>query len=128
MRALKLTITPEQHLALLAGRRSADRDFAERCLYVLLNVKGLSTYQIAELLIRDVRVVRHWLKAYDQQGLEALHSIKGAGGRPRTLRDQVQEQLEQLLTGSPKDVGLHASHWTRALLAKACENKLGRPV
>lgn len=129
MRPLKLTITHEQDAALQQGRQSAELDFAERCLYVLLNAKkGYSTYQIADLLLRDVRIVRHWLQHFDAQGIDALHSPKGLGGRTREFRDRVKAAMDGMLEQEPSAYDLRATYWTRALIAQACQQKLGCSV
>ena len=129
MRALRLNLSPEQLTTLRQSRHHADRAFAERCLYVLLNAEqGLSTYQIAALQRRDVRVIRRWLVAYAEQGIDALHSPKGAGGRPRVFRDRVQVVVASLLNKSPIDMGYKATHWTLPLLARVCAEQLGHSV
>lgn len=129
MRKIQLSVTPEEQKALRKARKDEDQRFGERALYVLMNaVQMLSTYEIAEILWRDVRNVRRWLQAYETGGIEGLRSPKGAGGRPRDLREQVQQEISALMERQPTDEGLNATHWTKPLLAHACKARLGRPV
>ncbi|HHM0508194.1 TPA: IS630 family transposase, partial [Legionella pneumophila] len=78
--------------------------------YVLLSSSGKSIGEISAQLSRNPHTVRCWIKRYLHFGISGLID-KNSSGRPNQLREKVKEELNQLLSVSPKEYGYQQSGW-----------------
>lgn len=85
--------------------------------------------EIAEILGRDYDTILEWAKAYNENGLQGLNSVRPAG-RPPSLAAEQQEKLKNMVKISPRSLGLKFSNWNCKNLAwrifKIFHIKLGR--
>ena len=66
--------------------------------------------EIAEILGRDYDTVLAWAKAYNENGLQGLNSVKPTG-RPSSLAAEQQDEVKQTVKMSPRKLGFKFSNW-----------------
>ncbi len=111
-------LTPEERMALEAGRRSDDAFVLRRSQSVLASADGESVPAIAERVGRTERNVHAVLDAFEAQGLACL---RRRSSRPHTIHPAFPapqaEQLRALLHQSPRTFDRPTSLWTLELAA-----------
>src|SRR4051812_950760 len=86
-------------------RRSQEARYDHRLHGVLLVAQGMNCCQVAELLGDAPRTVAYWVEKFEQKGLAGLQ--EGArSGRPSKLDADQLADLQWVLRGKPRDVGL----------------------
>ena len=66
--------------------------------------------EIAEILGRDYDTMLEWVKAYNENGLQGLNSLKPSG-RPSSLAAEQQEDVKDAVKMSPRNFGFKFSNW-----------------
>jgi transposase len=97
---IRMTLPPEEPSQLVTIRASRRAQVAERCRYVWLKAQGWSVPQRAQRYARHEHTIRQWLKASHAQGLAGLDNTPPPG-RPATKGQQLEQQLDPLLTQAP---------------------------
>lgn len=98
-------------------RRTREVVTLRRAMVVMHSAQGFTPPRIAELLGMSADHVRTILKAFNEDGFEALKPRYG-GGRPRTFTQEVRRQLAELATSRPGDLGLPFQEWSLARLKR----------
>lgn len=65
---------------------------------------------VAKIVFRDYETVLSWAKAYNENGLQGLNSVKPPG-RPSSLSEEQQEDVKRTVQTSPRSLGLKFSNW-----------------
>ena len=79
-RLIRLDLTAEERTALEKGyKHGSSFGFRQRCLMILLKSQKKPSREIAEELGCCMVVVNHWVKRYQQNGVEGLQIKKGRG-------------------------------------------------
>ena len=102
-----LTLTEEEHAALLKGWKTGKRHpFRSRCNMILLSNQQYDMTEIAALEGVTRQTVAHWLNRYEAGGIEALHTAKGQGRPPIVRHDNrpVLDKIEQLVEQYPQKI------------------------
>ncbi len=111
--------TDTERSALEAGLRSSDAFTMRRCQALLANARGENARQIAEHLGCSDQTVRNAIRAFNAEGLEALHpgsSVPHDVGR--SFDADGEKRLRDLLHRSPREFDKPTSVWTLELAAE----------
>lgn len=101
MKQISLSKAQEKELqATLNGKNLSGR-YLKRLQGVDLNARGYSINDISELLGVHYNSVRHWLKRYEEGGLEAL-ADSPREGRPRLLSEAQEQQVLTWVDEEPR--------------------------
>jgi len=65
---------------------------------------------VAEIVCRDYDTVLAWAKAYNENGLQGLNSVKPPG-RPTSLTGAQQSEVKRTVQMSPRKLGLKFGNW-----------------
>src|SRR3989338_5571151 len=94
----------------LKGNRTKDDflRFYKKCKDARLKERYQAMYlsfkydwkEIAEIVGRDYDTILEWVKAYNENGLQGLNSIKPAG-RPASLTGEQQDEVKRTVQISP---------------------------
>lgn len=76
----------------------------------LLILAGWKSTQVAELFGLSRNGVVKWIRKANQLGLAAVEDSPRPG-RPTPLNDQILGELDQILSKSPREVGISRTRW-----------------
>jgi transposase len=76
----------------------------------LLILAGWKSTQVAELFGLSRNGVVKWIRKANQVGLAAVEDSPRPG-RPTPLNDQILGELDQILSKSPREVGISRTRW-----------------
>lgn len=119
-----IELTPEQQKSLRRQQRRAIGRVAERIHYVLLFARGYPVSQIAALYRVEERTVVIWLQRYHALGVGGLDDLPRSG-RPRRAGAAAQAETLCCLDTPPESTGAERTTWTRRLLRRHLEERLG---
>ncbi len=122
---LQITINERERKKLERYRGQASSSKSEKALMVLLSHEGKSTAEIGKILKRHPHTVSTWLRNYQKNGLEGLERRYIPGGRPQTVREEVKNMIEMILTRPPSEFGYQAERWTVSLIKYYLEKRKG---
>lgn len=101
----------EKVLLLSHHRKAGGGLIAERAHAVLLSSTGHSPYEISEILFRDEKTVREWIKAFGQKRLASLFpKYKGNENAGKLTREQ-KEEIGKVLSKPPSEYGIPREFW-----------------
>lgn len=95
---------------------------------LLLTMKdGPSAIQIADLYGLSRQTVTRWAKRLNEQDRPDIDILKDKAKPGRNTRMSTQQisEIDKILKGSPKKVGLNKEVWTGALLSAYLKDKYG---
>jgi transposase len=105
-------------------RRSEDARYDHRLHGVLLVAQGMNCCQVADLLGDAPRPVAYWVERFEHKGLAGLQ--EGArSGRPSKLNAAQLADLQRVVRGMPRDVGLSGNLWDGKTMAAYLRNAHG---
>jgi transposase len=104
--------------------RSEDARYNHRLHGVLLVSKGLSCYEVSELLGQNPTTIQRWVNRFNKKGFAGLHEGKHTG-RPGKLNEKQLGMLERDLRRDPRDMGYEQNMWDGKLLSHHLENRYG---
>jgi transposase len=111
-------VTDAERAELAAGLRSSDAFVLRRSQILLASTRGDSAPWIARQLGCDDQTVRNALRAFNTQGLAALHRRSSRPQHIHAAFDLARgEQLRALLHQSPRTFAKPTSVWTLDLAA-----------
>ena len=105
-------------------RETNDADVRSRCDMILWSNAGLSPPQIAARVRFSGRTVRRYIKRFEAEGLQGLHT-KPRPGRPRRVTAEYEAKLLKAVEQEPRALGLPFSNWTTANLADYMSQETG---
>jgi len=128
MRARYLNLHPRTIKKLKRMEAEANIDGAyrvsRRIRSVLLNHEKKSSGQIASILDAPRSRVSHWLKTYDEQGVEGLKEGQRSG-RPSLLTDLQKILICDIIDSGPVAYGLLSGVWTSKLISEIINDEFG---
>jgi transposase len=123
----RLSESEEAQIEKLAHSRTASARLVERANIIWLSSQGWWVPEIADHLRINAETVRHWVKRFNEAGLDGLKDRPRAG-RPATYTvEQVAEVIAASLT-DPRDLALPFSSWTLDRLAAYLNEQKGIPI
>lgn len=118
MKAISLThgeVTRESLLKLAEEVRGAW--IGIRIAGYLLILSGWTSSQVAQLFGLSRCAVVKWIRKANEMGLGAVMD-KERCGRPARVDERVMEDLDRVLSSSPKEVGIERGRWDGVLVAE----------
>ncbi|WP_254525940.1 IS630 family transposase [Natrinema caseinilyticum] len=89
----------------------------QRLLAEIAYKNGVTQTELAEWYDVQRRTIYSWLKRLDtDESLEQAVTDAHRSGRKRKLSEKEQQEFEEAVHGSPKEVGVDAPAWTSALV------------
>lgn len=104
-------ITSEERLALERATKNSNAFTRDRAKIALFASNHLYSRQIAEKLGFDTRKVRTAIKAFNTQGLEALHRRKAPGAKPK-FTAATRQVILMHFSKEPRSFGEAFTTWT----------------
>jgi transposase len=104
-RYIKLDEVARQELE--NGRKNGKKAiFRERCHYILLSNENYLTAAISKIYNRRYMSILGWLKRYEAEGIQGLHTKKGQGSKPIIkIENELQEQkVTEIIESHPQNV------------------------
>jgi len=83
----------------------------DRARILLLSSKGFFSGKIADTIGCEMRKVRKAIKAFNKEGLNALHRRKAKGVKPKFTQEQRANML-MIASTEPKLLSLHFTTWS----------------
>jgi len=99
-----------------ALRRIRNSNIGQRAYFVLLCGECKSAPKIAKQTGYNEHTVRGWLSAYKKKGVEGLKGVLPPG-RPSEKGKAIEENIDEVVSKSPIEVGYIEESWTANLLA-----------
>lgn len=93
----------EQGKKIMMNSNSTDSKFKFRVFSVNLVLSGMSAAEVAEKAGVTRSTVSDWVKTADEQGFDALKTVKPAGRCPK-LSEAQREEIDAILQKNPNDV------------------------
>ena len=94
----------------------------EIAFYKVGRIIAIPESEVARLLGDAPRSVEYWVRRFQQQGLAGLREGERPG-RPRRLSEQQLQEIDTVLHGMPREVGLRGSLWDGKTLAAWIERQ-----
>ena len=91
----------EQREALRQLMKTGNEQARRRAHAVLLNARGYSVDQIADIYEVDRDTVSNWLDRWEDEGTEGLQDQEGRGRKP-TLNEKEQKQAINIVEKDPR--------------------------
>ena len=88
----------------------------------MLSNEGLTIQEISKKLGRHPHTIREWVKAFINNGVQGLKDTKALGRTPFKRR-LVEEEIEAILTKSPREYGFQEEGWTISMLVEYFSKK-----
>lgn len=100
---------------------------AMRAHMILLSAEGYTVPEIVEIHDTTNVTVYKWFDRFDARGPEGLYDLPRSG-RPPKADEEVEEEVEEAMSGPPTEQGYNCTVWTTALLQAHIEETLGVTV
>lgn len=84
---------------------------------LLLLLSGWKSSRVADLFGLSRWAVVKWIQKANDVGIDALYD-RPRSGRPSQFTDEILQQLDEVLSKSPKDVGMHRLRWDGVVLVE----------
>lgn len=125
---LQLTMPRQRrrHLRRLAGK-TRDGFLRTRLYIVAFVAEGGTSVTVAAALGCARSTVLRWVHRFDESGLEGLRDGRETNGIPKAT-SEVREFLVSLVSQSPRDFSYRRSTWTRELMGKVAQQRLGLKI
>jgi transposase len=126
-----ITLPPMDELTLTELRRryeeTTDAETRTRYQMLLLSLRGQTSSQIAQLVLRSQDTVVRVLKRFLTGGLDAVPR-RTAPGRERTVTVAWEAELLRVIEVDPHEVGQDTANWTTERLAEYLGQQTGVQV
>lgn len=95
---------------------------AKRISAILLNGKGKTSCEIAELMDTPRSCVASWLRNYEEHGFEGL--LEGhRSGRPARLTEAQKSELSDIIESGPVAYGFLSGVWTSVMITQVIHDE-----
>jgi transposase len=111
-------------------RRSNDRTKWAKAVVILDSYQGTANTTLSSKLGKSHRVVKRWIKAYIEKGIDGLRSPQPRHQSPEKLEKMKKrrDQVVEILHESPQLHRINRASWSLKTLSRAYEVKYGEPV
>lgn len=94
-----LELSESEHLILEEGYENGKTtSFRKRCQAMLLKARGMTSYEVGQIVGMHEVSVNKWLDRYEAEGFEGLRTKPGGGRKPILDVDQDQEAVRQAVS------------------------------
>jgi transposase len=119
--------TEEEHEELKRMKRQDVGRVAIRAHIILLSSRGYSAPRISEIHDVSGPMVYKWMDRFDEEGPSGLYD-RDREGRPPKIDEEVEQEIERLLEGTPTEKSHNATRWTTDRIAEHLERECGVDV
>jgi transposase len=105
-------------------QRNEDSRYDHRLHGILLICKGMSCYQVADILGQAPRTVQYWVRRFETHGFAGLQE-KSRQGRPAALDESALTKVGKDLRQEPRSLGYSQNFWDGKLLSHHLEVAYG---
>lgn len=125
MKRLHISEPDIMHIAIRNEiQRSEEARYDHRLHGVLLVCRGLSCYQVADLLGQHPTTIQRWVRTFETHGFSGL-SDRERSGRPRRLTAQQMQTIGRDLRKAPRELGYTQNLWDGTLLSHHLQKHYG---
>ena len=107
--------------------RSPEARYDHRLHGLLFLSRGMSTYEVADLLGHSPRTIQYWFHRFQEDGLNGLLDA-GGRGRPSSLGSHQRKQLGADLRKPPTALGYSQGQWDGILLSHHIKQAFGLKI
>jgi transposase len=107
--------------------RSPEARYDHRLHGLLFLSRGMSTYEVADLLGHSPRTIQYWFHRFQEDGLNGLLDAEGRG-RPSSLDPQQRKRLGADLRKPPTALGYSQGQWDGILLSHHVKKAFGLDI
>lgn len=105
-------ITEDERILLRQHYRKADSELIRQHAHaVLLFTDGFSPYQIGQILYRDEKTIREWIKEFRKKRIVSLFPGYAGNQNASKLTEAQRAEIAQILTRTPSDCGIPKEFW-----------------
>lgn len=115
----------EQGKKIMMNSNSTDSKYKFRVFSVNLVLSGMSAAEVAQKAGVTRSTVSDWVKTADEQGFDALKTVKPTGRRPK-LSEAQREEIDAILQKNPNDYGYKV--WDGPSLSDLIKNRPPRKL
>lgn len=119
-------LTQEEFDLLLQHKRKSFCELISvRAHAILLFHKGYSGPQIADILFKDEKTVREWIKSFSRERIASLFPHTLSNQNAAKLTREQKQQIKEILSKPPSDYGIPVSFWDISALKKYIKAEFG---
>jgi len=107
--------------------RSPEARYDHRLHGLLFLSRGMSAYEVADLLGHSPRTIQYWFHRFQEDGLQGLLDAEGRGRRP-SLDSHPRKQLGADLRKPPTAFGYPQGQWDGILLSHHMKKVFGLKI
>ena len=111
-------------------RRSNDRIKWAKAVVILDLHQGIAITNLCSKLEKSQRVVKRWIKAYTENGIDGLRSPHPRHQSPEKLEEmkKKRDRMVEILHESPQLHCINRASWSLKTLSRAYEAQYGEPI
>lgn len=126
MRARTIRLHPKTEVKLKRLKKESEESgayrVATRINAILLNGKGKTSGEIAELLDTPRSCAAAWLRHYEEHGVDGL--LEGhRSGRPSRITEAQKDALSDIIESGPVAYGFLSGVWTSVMIAQIIKDE-----
>ena len=126
MRARMIQLHPKTEGKLKRLKKESEEEgayrVAKRIHSILLNAKGKTSGEIADLTSSPRSCVASWLRNYEEHGFDGL--LEGhRSGRPALITDDQKKALSDIIDSGPVAYGFITGVWTSVMITQIIQDE-----
>lgn len=115
----------EFNLLLQHKKKSFCELISVRAHAILLFHKGYSSLQVADILFKDEKTIREWLKSFSQERIASLFPHTLGNQNAAKLTGEQKQKIKEILSKPPSDYGVPVSFWDISALKRYIKAEFG---
>ncbi len=96
-------------------KNSRNSELRERALIILHSHHGKTVPEIQKELLRARNTVLHWIRRFNEQGIDGLENRKPPGAKEKFTPD-IRRRIAQIASTPPAELGLDYKGWSLSKL------------
>jgi transposase len=110
-------LRPEEFKHLNRIKNSRNSELRERALVILHSHNGKTVPEIQRELLRARNTVLHWIRRFNETGLNGLENRKPPGAKEK-FTPEIRTRISEIAMSDPQDLGLPHKSWSLSKLRK----------
>ncbi len=108
-------VTAEELRALNKIKNSRNSELRERALIILHSHNGKTVPEIQRELLRARNTVLHWIRRFNQFGIQGLENRKPPGAKEK-FTPEIRAEIARIASTDPSELNLRFQHWSLSKL------------
>lgn len=96
-------------------KNSRNSELRERALIILHSYHGKTVPEIQKELLRARNTVLHWVRRFNEHGLQGLENRKPPGAKEK-FTPEIRAKIAEIASADPRDLGLSHKAWSLSKL------------